>query len=794
MRTGTTRGRASAMAVAGLVGPLLVVGAGTATATTGPNLVVTKVTADRTELAEGDTFGLSFTVRNKGTEKARSSVTRFYLTRDWTTSLAARKASRTAPRSAPLDVLLEGASPTTALAAAASTSTTGVEVTVPVGTQPGRYTLLACADDTGRRAEGNEADNCLPAGGPLTVAAPEGNETLVLQQFGDTAPWPDEDEESWDLELVQSFCTKTVAYRAMSLTEAVSSTRRFLERAAGADAMRMLDTSGEADDPVAAQELAGVAVVKGVPGLALAAMLRAHELEPTNAGHLINAAGLAVSVGLPNQALAMLDASVSGELRRGAMGISQQAISLVVRGEALLMTGRLDAAEAMFEAAQTAEPMLSESEAGLAHVEACRGNDGAALEHMREGRQRSQGEPDVPGARSGTGRPVPALDYDNGVATPLRQLPLAGTPAQLLKMRPYYGDIENRLMTELDKQVQEELAIEERIRQGDESRTPAEVRRRDSILGLVAAVSSEVEIMVRSDEAQDQISRVMEVGERFFVNDQDGGDPTYTRLMNDAYEACDGSEVVNCFEVEMNRTCRPALTQAHALWANRMTVLQEMLDDLMTRVSTQMSTYASNLSDPDAHRLAILAIERYERDLYAFLGQQADGWSGTVEGVEEQCVDPLPAEIINPDGPTPGQTKGPCGKAMKAQSWVAAFGAAKVKVSCEKVTLTGSWEAMPLLAAFAEVAYDRRTGKTTVFAGSKGSGKLGGIVEGGFKSGIYITSDANGQIVDVGWRVGPSASVNSQAGEFKVYEDLVDISFVPVFTNSTNDSGLSTYP
>ncbi len=52
------------------------------------------------------------------------------------------------------------------------------------------------------------------------------------------------------------------------------------------------------------------------------------------------------------------------------------------------------------------------------------------------------------------------------------------------------------------------------------------------------------------------------------------------------------------------------------------------------------------------------------------------------------------------------------------------------------------------------------------------------MVEGGFKSGIYMTSDGRGEISDVGWRVGPSVSITEGAAEFQVYEDNVDLSFV----------------
>jgi subtilase family serine protease len=52
-------------------------------------------------------------------------------------------------------------------------STKTVTVTIPSGTAPGTYRLLACADDTKAVTESDEGNNCLAAGGAVTVARPD---------------------------------------------------------------------------------------------------------------------------------------------------------------------------------------------------------------------------------------------------------------------------------------------------------------------------------------------------------------------------------------------------------------------------------------------------------------------------------------------------------------------------------------------------------------------------------------------------------------------------------------------
>lgn len=157
----------------------------------------------------------------------------------------------------------------------------------------------------------------------------------------------------------------------MTLSAALGGARSFLTTTAGADALSRLESSGQASTPGKAEALAAAAVTHGSPGLAFAALLKAHGLEPRNANHLVNAAAMATSVGLPNEALAMLDAAQTLDLRRPAMGISQRAISMTVRGQALTMTGRRVGSPCLLPRGPRRSPPLSEADTGLATIEAC---------------------------------------------------------------------------------------------------------------------------------------------------------------------------------------------------------------------------------------------------------------------------------------------------------------------------------------------------------------------------------------------------------------------------------------
>ena len=778
MFTSTAARRGIARALGGLTvaaAAISVAPAAAPAATRSPDLVVSRATVDRAGISEGGTVRVSHVVRNVGTAKAGSSHTRFYLSTDRAGSLAARRTSRTNPRTAPLDIRLLGARAVTALAPGKSLSHSYVDLTVPVGTAAGKYTVLACADDRGKVREKSEAGNCTAADTRLTVAAAEGSEDLVLQTFADSFRWPDNEDLS--LQMMELFCNTVYPAKSMTLGGALGKVEAFLKDRAGPDAVQKVAQSGQADTPKAAQELAAVGVAGNSPGLALASLMRAHGLEPGNGSHLVNLAAVATSVGLPNEALAFLDAAQTRDFRRPAMGVSQTAISMVVRGQALVMTGRPGAAESLFKAARSAEPLLSEADAGLATIEVCRGNDLVAARYVRKSRQRSQ-KKDTKTPFEDVVRPEPELDIDLGQVTTMRSFPMPETPAQGSAMNTQYEEMLQSLGAEMDAIGAEMDALEDHLRQTDDLRLPVEIRRRDSIEMEATEVGDDPAVKGPLDRAWEKEQLLTAMNADFFGGSTSQEHFKVLDLHQEAADACTGADDGRaCRLQKMNETCRPALTAAHTQWRGLMSEIETLLEQHLVEYSSRVSALASNLEDEEAHRLLLLNIEFAEVVLYTGLVRDAEYWTHHEQMYHEECVEPLETQTLAPGQPEPVQSSGPCPPQIAAMNWVAVLGPTKMKVTCEKVTQEISHEVLPLLHVFGEVSYEFRTGKLTFFAGSKGEGKLG-VVEGGFKSGIYLTSDGRGEISDVGWRVGPSASITEGAAEFQVYEDNVDLSFV----------------
>lgn len=743
-----------------------------------PDLRVKSAQVDKTSVTAGSTLTVTHVVQNPGKRQAAPSVTRFYLTSDVSASLAARKASRTNPRSSPTDIQLEGSASVTGVKPGRSTTAATATVGIPVGTPAGSYTVLACADDRGTVKESNEAGNCTAATTGLTVGEEVGAADMSLQTFSETYRWPDSEQSS--LQYIKIFCRTSYPVASYTLPSALASIRSELERLAPGG-LALVDSSGLASTPAKAQGLAGAAVTQGSPGLALAALLEAHSLEPGRGTHLVNAAALATSVSLPNQAIALLDAAASMDFLRPALGIPRQATVAAIRGQALVMTGRYDEAQQVFLQAKQLAPILSEADTGLATVAACEGKDALAARYLRRARVRSdEPVPSTPPTEDAV-RPEPNIDVTRGKAVPLRQLPIAETPAQGVEMNDVYDGIARGFHSEIQANIDRTNGLEQHLRATDDARTRAEIDRRSSILVLIYRSHLAADVAAAHNALDDKIDQLVEHGEEFWGGGTGELPYIYGDLSDAAWAVCEGSTVPNCFEIEMNRTCRPELARAHNEWRTLISQAQNLANDYFRIWSKQMSGYAANLVDEEAHQLALLTIDASERDVYAGLVQQAEHWTQSEKLFSDHCVEPLPAEILNPPANVEVESPGSCAGALKAMNLRATLGPTTVKINCERIEQGFSAEIIPLLHVFVDVKFDFRTGNVSVWAGSKGGGTVGGT-ELAFKSGIYVKVDGQGELVDTGWRVGSSASVGAGAAEFGAFEDEIDLSFTSSLT------------
>ena len=751
--------------------PAIALAATTATATAAPakpNLLVTTTTGAPAALQEGAGFTVKETTTNRGTKRAARSTTRFYLTKNAPASLRTRKRSRSNPRANPDDILLTGARDVPALKPGkASTPHKPTSVQVPIGTPAGRYTLLACADDRGTVAERREDDNCRAAQKAVRVAAPPAD-TSTISALSDVLEPPTIEEDAKALAQQGSMaCSIVYPTKQMTTAQAVTSLRATVQAQAGAPAMAAFQASPEYKDAAKAQAAAVAAVAAGNPGGALIALLRASELQPTRAANLRNAATLASAIGQPNQALALLDGAARlDDGRLAPMGIPAPAATQAIRGEALSLLGRWDEAKAAFAAALRGSPLLSEARTGIATVDLCKGDPkvpaASTVAMLRDGRTRRG--------------PVPPLDASHGKAQELRNVVLPALPVNAAAMIDYAKADNAKVSGEVTANVEKLKEIDARVRASAATISRAEDRARDAILVRVYKASSEPDLAAQQQQVLELIGKADDVQHAFWAPGQT--DSRYGVMADEASDECEGSKDFSACRLQhLNDKCRPALRGAHAEWLDRMSQAYRVAQAFHRAHSLRMSGYAAHIADPDVHAKVMAEIEQSEIALYSNFEGQVYGWTHYADMYREECVEPVDTTPVGAPasaGPAQGD---PCAPALKKGAVVIDLKIVKIKVNCEKITLSGKLDSgLPWLSAFGEVSYNPRAGKITVFAGSKG--ELSGYgVKGDFKSGVYLEVDRQG-ISDLGWRVGPSITFGGGPVEVSALKEQCDISFI----------------
>ena len=138
----------------------------------------------------------------------------------------------------------------------------------------------------------------------MTVQTAPGSADLWLQTFADAYRWPDDEDDAVDW--MSIFCSSNYPVKPMTLPAAVASVEQRLADTAGADAPPASTRRAWRTPRSRPSSWRPPRRCRSLPGWRWR-VLRAHELQPTDAGTLVNAAALATSIGMPNEAIAFLD-------------------------------------------------------------------------------------------------------------------------------------------------------------------------------------------------------------------------------------------------------------------------------------------------------------------------------------------------------------------------------------------------------------------------------------------------------------------------------------------------------
>lgn len=724
-----------------------------------PNLKVVAVENPPAKKVEGGAFVVANSVRNTARGRAGASEVRFYLTRDPKLGAAERKRSENNPRTSIYDLPLAGDRKVKPLAGREHSATEKRKSTalrVPIGTPPGRWHLVACADDTGKVTESKEHENCRTAKRTIQVTADP--KQYTLQAFSDQEVLLDDETARANLERkATTLCVPVPAAPEPSLKNALASIDARL-KAADPEALAAYKRSPESKDARKSARAAVAALTNGTPGAALAALVGAHRKDPDNAAHLVNAAAVASSTGMPAEALALLNGAERLDLPGTTpMGINRQVAALTTRGNALLKLGRFGDAERVLSAATDFDASFTEAVRNLALAKLCLDKDDDAFRLARRAARRQE-------------NPQP-LDESRGRPIQLRSLQLPPTPDEAAADRAFYREIHGQQFTEITQANEENQALDARRKNSPLTKAN---ERRLRILRVYANTGLETPagkaVKAEHSEYGSTAGKIMELRANYWGYTADTQRGTYPEMRR-AYPGI----------AERRQHCVPATRDIHQAWLNAMTRYIELSGQLVAIYSRRATATASYIKDPIGREEILLDARQFESTVFYGIAQHVKFWAEDMYDHRQECVESSAAgqqENVTPEAAEASAEL--CNGAAKGLNFNFVLGPISFAVNCESVTggiATEGW-----IAGFAELGYDFKSGTVTAFAGAVGKLDAEGLpVAGDFKSGIYVSADGNGP-KDIGWRVGPSYTVGTGAVTYSG-SDTVDMTFVGAIDN-----------
>ncbi|HRQ40590.1 MAG TPA: hypothetical protein PLD25_21965 [Chloroflexota bacterium] len=552
----------------------------------------------------------------------------------------------------------------------------------------------------------------------------------------------------------EMLCGTAVPPHTLSLAQAVQNGWNYLAQQVGAANLATFRNAPEVATADAAQAFAMAAMIDNRPDGALAGLLLAHERAPQSRIILINAAGMFVSLDMPNEALALLNAAQNlPDDQATPMGIPAAELAANTRGYALLRQGQWAAAEAVLRPLVEAETELAEARLNLSLALLCQHKDEQATYFYRAGSRR-QLRDEVRDGEEIEGIRLPPEQTLNRAAGQLFILPPLGvmnTPGQAQSAANHYHAL---VMDSIQRSGIRQQLIDANIEARSARPLPGPLtwQRFNNIYITANRAEYEPDIQALYLEVAAQEETIAEL-----IDQQDEEFLELYELYPDP-DAFIGA-------------CRSTVTQQLAEMLPEYFEYEDLLAEYTTAKFAAMTGTAANLSDVLNHEYVSLLIEdSMETDvawrlnvIWSQANRTAANWA-ICEGAEENIVTP-PSE--------PTYTRAPrCPASLTRGKMAIKFlNMIQIKANCEvfEVEVSGP----TLLTIFGQVTVNFQNKTTTFFAGGKINAP-GGLGELAISEGFYVKTGAEG-VTDVGMKVGSSVDVG--VGQFAGVVDGPEMEF-----------------
>ncbi len=575
----------------------------------------------------------------------------------------------------------------------------------------------------------------------------------------------------------------SAAAHTLTLAEALGHAQAFLQTHFGTRALDMAAGLVPGPSAVGAQDVAASAVIGGSPAAALAVELLAHQKDPRDPAPLVSAAALLTRLGMPNEALALLDAAAPLAAKRpGPMGIPETAIALNNRSYALLALHRWQEAENSLLAAAAQAPQLSEAYTNLSQAFECTGQPEKAVRFFtmgarQDGYMLQDWEPPIGDPFEQFDQPPGAEVFDLGAGTdvPLPTIVYPSAPEQAVAMNASYNRAQRDGLTQLMVLNAAAKSLLQPTARLERQLNPVTTQRAHDILNALAtardqpglhALYAPIDPLFQQQIGQLQLSYW-------------GGTVlkwNYSGQLPDAWRS----------------QCIAKTSEMHARWLGLAQALDAAVGKYWKAYARYATGLAANLSIPLYRQTAQNMIK--QEAWYLYYGVLVGGlqsWTQNEFTWRDQCTGPAqaPNPALAPPPAAPDPAIEPCPNGILEHSkagikipdmghGIPTYGIS-IKINCEKLSITKEAKINDFVKAFVTGEGNFRQGKLTVVGGLKvGINTPGGIEVGpAFKEGFYITIDHSG-VKDFGVKLDLQGSVTVDSVATWETSDSVSISLV----------------
>jgi tetratricopeptide (TPR) repeat protein len=586
--------------------------------------------------------------------------------------------------------------------------------------------------------------------------------------FSDSHVVPPQSQLLQQLQVDAATCPTTKKPVQMSLSRAVTRADDFLKQKVGQKGLNAFRSDPASHSLGGDGALAFSAIGAHSPGLALAALLAAHEKAPTDPRYLINASSVLTGVGLPDEALAF-DRAALALKPSGAtpLGVGDRALALNNEGYALDAMGQFGAAQTALTSALTLSPYLIEADNNLAEALNCSGKRDKAVRYMAAGMRRDnfRGD-DLPPGRDPLlphqfGAPE-ILDLSAGKTTTYPDVKLPDTAEKAMALYETYQQ-------DAQQGYAEGTAIGQR-----ESRLYQSLPR--NLNPLTEQRLNDLEWAVITSTYDPSIKPL--------VNQFDKLNNEVAKLTTDYWN---GTVVVNSQKMqkpgEFAAWCQQATPPKHKQWLGIADQLETVTDKLGKAYSKYGTGIAANVKNPTWHEYLLALVDSYLNGAYysGLLGTGVLDWVQNMHSWKTICVPGSAQPPPDSDFTDPTYEKSPaCPEWLQSINIrVKVLSFLTVELRCESIKVEASTGGV--IGLFGSVEFNTRTKKTTVMVGPKIGGELGNVAVGA-KGGFYITVDSHGKVTDFGEKYSASYTAKGEIYSTKVIETSATLSFAGAFS------------